>query len=117
MDAEVDQRRRGAGSTSGDADHELHHRRGKEGRVYGSLEGDVTIMGWSSGSGLFAEIAEVIADTVADEDDRRIIYEAMIEAFMDRDCDTLEECVGIDHVLDEVLVESSSEEEDEDDEE
>lgn len=76
-------------------------------------------MGWSSGSGLFAEIAEVIADTVADEDDRRIIYEAMIEAFIDRDCDTLDECVGIDHVLDEVLDETHSEEEvdgDDDDE-
>lgn len=76
-------------------------------------------MGWSSGSGLFADIAEVIADTVADEDDRGTIYEAMIEAFMDRDCDTLEECTGIDHVLDEVLEETHSEEEvdsDDDDE-
>ena len=76
-------------------------------------------MGWSSGSGLFADIAEVIADIVADEDDRKIIYEVMIEAFMDRDCDTLNECVGIDHVLDEVLEETHSEEEvdvDDDDE-
>ena len=73
-------------------------------------------MGWSSGSGLFADIAEVIADNVADEDDRRIIYEAMIEAFIDRDCDTLDECVGIDHVLDELLDETLSEEEVEDDE-
>lgn len=72
-------------------------------------------MGWSSGSGLFADIAEVIADNVADEDDRRIIYEAMIEAFIDRDCDTLDECVGIDHVLDELLDETLSEEEVEDD--
>lgn len=63
-------------------------------------------MGWASGSGLFADIAEVIADTVADEDDRRIIYEAIIEAFMDRDCDTLDECTGIDHVLDEALSEA-----------
>lgn len=72
-------------------------------------------MGWSSGSGLFAEVAAVIADNVADEDDRRVIYEAMIEAFMDRDCDTLDECVGIDHVLDEVLEEIHSEEEVDDD--
>ena len=72
-------------------------------------------MGWGSGSSLFADIAEVIADTVADEDDRRTIYEAMIEAFMDRDCDTLDECLGIDHVLDEVLEEINSEEEDDSD--
>lgn len=63
-------------------------------------------MGWSSGSGLFAEIAAVIAETVTDEDDRKAIYESMIEAFTERDCDTLEECTGIDYILDEALAEA-----------
>lgn len=73
-------------------------------------------MGWSSGSGLFEEIAEIILDVVDDEDDRREIYQRMIEAFECRDCDTLAECVGIDHVLDEVLDEAYGEpDEDEED--
>lgn len=63
-------------------------------------------MGWSSGSRLFSDIAEVIADNVADEEDRLVIYETMVSAFIDRDCDTLSECMGIDHVLDGVLRES-----------
>jgi hypothetical protein len=65
-------------------------------------------MGWSSGSSLFADIAEVIANTVADDDERRTVYEAMIESFMDRDCDTLDECLGTipDPVLDAALTEA-----------
>lgn len=74
-------------------------------------------MGWSSGSGLFADVAEIIADNVPDEDDRRVIYKAMIEAFEDRDCDTLMECTGIDETLDEVLEEIYGPEEDDDDDE
>ena len=62
-------------------------------------------MGWSSGSGLFADIAEVIANSIANDDERRSVYDAMIEAFVERDCDTLDECLGIDHVLDAALSE------------
>lgn len=62
-------------------------------------------MGWSSGSSLFADIAEVIANNVTDEDERKAVYAIMIESFIERDCDTLDECLGIDHVLDEVLSE------------
>ena len=74
-------------------------------------------MGWNSGSSLFADIAEVIANSIANDDERRVVYEAMIEAFVERDCDTLDECLGIDHVLDEVLsevleIDDESEEED-----
>jgi hypothetical protein len=74
-------------------------------------------MGWSSGSSLFADIAEVIANNVTDEDERKAVYTIMIESFIERDCDTLDECLGIDHVLDEVLsevleIDDESEEED-----
>lgn len=62
-------------------------------------------MGWSSGSSLFADIAEVIANSIASDDERRSVYDAMIEAFVERDCDTLDECLGIDHVLDAALSE------------
>lgn len=63
-------------------------------------------MGWASGSSLFADIAEVIADNVTDEDERRTVYDAMIASFMERDCDTLDECFDIDHVLDAALNEA-----------
>ena len=62
-------------------------------------------MGWSRGSSLFSEIASIIMDNVDSEKARTTIYESMIEAFEDFDCDTLTECTGIDDVLDEVLTE------------
>lgn len=63
-------------------------------------------MGWSRGADLFSEIAEMIFDKVGDEDDRKAIYDEMIELFEDFDCDNLHECVGIDFVLDEALVDA-----------
>ena len=71
-------------------------------------------MGWASGSSLFADIAEVIADNVTDEDERRTVYDAMIAAFMDRDCDTLDECFDIDSVLDAALSEALEVDDDDD---
>jgi hypothetical protein len=62
-------------------------------------------MGWSSGSGLFAEIAALIVNHVDSEETRAILYEGIVEHFEERDCDTLSECTGIDDVLDEILIE------------
>lgn len=63
-------------------------------------------MSWSSGSRLFADIAAAISHIIRDEDDRKAIYEVMVNAFSEHDCDTLHECAGIDHVLDETLSEA-----------
>jgi hypothetical protein len=74
-------------------------------------------MGWSSGSSLFSDVAEIIAENVVDDNVRKLIYMGLIEAFQNYDCDTLDECMDIDPVLDtllEALIESD--EEDEDDE-
>jgi hypothetical protein len=74
-------------------------------------------MGWSSGSSLFSDVAEIIAENVVDDNIRKLIYMGLIDAFQNYDCDTLDECMDIDPVLDtllEALVESD--EEDEDDE-
>lgn len=60
-------------------------------------------MSWSSGSALFARIAEVIESVISNEDDRAALYEEMIVAFEEFDCDTLHECTDIDPVLDELL--------------
>jgi len=76
-------------------------------------------MGWSSGSSLFSRVSEIIGAVVHDTDDKREIYEELIAVFEDFDCDTLEECLGVDSVLDEVLKEiyDIEDEEDEKDEE
>ena len=62
-------------------------------------------MGWSTGASIFAEIAETIFRYVPDEDDRKIIYQELVELFQDYDCDNLDECANIDFMLDEVLIE------------
>lgn len=63
-------------------------------------------MGWTRGADLFAEIVEIIFDKVPDEDDRKAMYAELIELFTDYDCDNLNECEGIDFVLDEALADA-----------
>lgn len=70
-------------------------------------------MAWSRGADLFSEIAEMIFEKVGDEDDRKAIYDGMIELFEDFDCDNLHECAGIDFILDEALIEAGIIEKDE----
>ncbi len=77
-------------------------------------------MSWGSGIRLFASIAEIISDTISDEDERKILFKGMIAEFEAFDCDTIFECRGIDPVLDEVLdeiYEPVEDDEDEDEEE
>ncbi len=59
-------------------------------------------MGWSSGSRLFGRIVEELEDEVPDLDTRMGIYRVLIPLFEDEDCDTLEECLGLDTAFDEV---------------
>lgn len=74
-------------------------------------------MGWSSGSSLFSDVAEIIAENVVDDNIRKLIYMGLIEAFQNHDCDTLDECTDIDPVLDTLLgALIGADEEDEDDE-
>lgn len=60
-------------------------------------------MSWASGSNLFSELAVILSSHVKDKAMRRKLYKAMIKAFEDFDCDTLDEANGIDSVLDELL--------------
>jgi hypothetical protein len=62
-------------------------------------------MGWSTGSDLFAEVAESIERHVHDEQIKINIYYEIISSFEDYDADTLEECLGISDALDSVLKE------------
>lgn len=71
-------------------------------------------MGWSSGSTLLSDIIETLKAHVDDEV-RRIIYPDIVEAFEECDCDTIDECEGIDPVFDEYLKEHVFDEEDDED--
>jgi hypothetical protein len=74
-------------------------------------------MGWGSGSRLAGELIEAAKDTISNPDDRQEFYELMINSFKDFDCDTLDECTGIDPAFDEVwenLYPSDDDYEDED---
>ena len=72
-------------------------------------------MSWSEGSRLFTRVAEIIESVVTNQSDRKEIYEMLIETFQDHDCDTLDECMGIDPILDELLDELLEDEDYDDD--
>jgi hypothetical protein len=57
-------------------------------------------MGWASGSRLASKLIEAAKDTISDEEERVNFYDAMVDAFEDADCDTLDECLGDDPVFD-----------------
>lgn len=73
-------------------------------------------MGWATGSELVERIAEKVFEAVEDEEIRREIYDVLVDAVLDMDCDTLDECRGIDPVLDDCINEkwASDEFDDED---
>lgn len=54
-------------------------------------------------SKLFNSMAETIKENVIDESVRKCIYVEMISHFEDFGCDTLDESVDIDPLLDEIL--------------
>jgi hypothetical protein len=64
-------------------------------------------MGWSGGSGLFRELIDVVNLEVKNPLIRKKIYEKMIKAFEDYDCDTLQECLEKDDIFDLVFLEQN----------
>lgn len=65
-------------------------------------------MGWSGGSGLFRDLIDVVSLEVRNPVSRKRIYEKMIKAFEDYDCDTLQECLGQDEIFNLVFLEQNS---------
>ena len=57
-------------------------------------------MGWSSGSRVADDLIKALSETVEDDYVREEFYKKMIEIFEDHDCDTLDECVGVDAAFD-----------------
>lgn len=62
-------------------------------------------MGWSTGSILMSDIIDSLKDKVPDDKVRQDIYEALIPAFQNFDCDTLDECADDDVVFKNALKE------------
>jgi hypothetical protein len=59
-------------------------------------------MGWASGSRLASELIVAAKSIISNEDERKEFYEELIYSFEGADCDTLDECIGVDEVFDEV---------------
>jgi hypothetical protein len=59
-------------------------------------------MGWASGSRLAGELISAANMIISSESEREKFFEELIRLFEDYDCDTLDECVGIDPVFDEL---------------
>lgn len=59
-------------------------------------------MGWASGSGLFGIIIDELQDVIEDKQTRKKVYKSLMEAFIQYDWDTYDECVGQDPAYDEL---------------
>ncbi len=60
-------------------------------------------MGWSSGSEIVERVARVVCGTIETPEARSEIFAELVQAVLDCDCDTLDECRGIDPELDNVI--------------
>ncbi len=62
-------------------------------------------MGWSSGTGLFVDILEILKEKVEDDSTRREIILAILTSFEDADWDNLDEALDVDPVYDQIFYE------------
>ena len=69
-------------------------------------------MGWSDGSDIVSRVARVVLGVVETSETRSAIYVELVQAVLDGDCDTLDECRGIDPELDAVIDECWGSDED-----
>jgi hypothetical protein len=61
-------------------------------------------MGWASGSSLMCEVIEAAKRELDCGGKSKIaFYRAVIRAFEAEDCDTLDECIGVDRLFDKAL--------------
>jgi len=59
-------------------------------------------MAFSNGSQILDQIIENLVDSDVSYDDRKIVYEILLEVFEDFDAKNLEECLDMDKAWDEV---------------
>jgi len=58
-------------------------------------------MGWATGSNLMEDVIYGIKIEIEDFDTRVKVYKVLITGFEEYDCDTLQECIGLDEAFDE----------------
>ena len=59
-------------------------------------------MAWNTGSQIFGQFIENLIDSDVSYDDRKIVYEVLLEVFEDFEAKNLDECLDIDKAFDEV---------------
>lgn len=59
-------------------------------------------MGWQQGPQILDQIIENLVDSDVSYDDRKIVYEILLEVFEDFDAKNLDECLDLDKAFDEV---------------
>jgi hypothetical protein len=59
-------------------------------------------MAWNTGSQILGQVIENLSDSDVSYDDRKIVYEILLEVFEDFDAKNLDECLDIDKAYDEV---------------
>ena len=59
-------------------------------------------MAWTTGSQILGQIIENLTDSDVSYDDRKIVYEILLEVFEDFDAKDLEECLDVDKAWDEI---------------
>lgn len=61
-------------------------------------------MGWARGAGFATAMIKTVQAFVPDGNARKAIYATLIDACEDEDCDTLDECTGVDPCFDMALI-------------
>ena len=59
-------------------------------------------MAFTNGSQIFGQFVEQLVDSDVSYDDRKIVYEILLEVFEDFDAKNLDECLDLDKAFDEV---------------
>jgi len=65
-------------------------------------------MGWASGSLIMSDIMEIVTEYcsfLGGVGSEKQFYRELIRIFKEEDCDTLDECLGVNPVFDKVLLE------------
>jgi len=62
-------------------------------------------MAWNTGSQILDQIIEQLVDSEVSYDDRKIVYEILLEVFEDFDAKNIDECLENDKAFDEAYYE------------
>lgn len=70
-------------------------------------------MGWSEGSLMVSNVAEDVIHLGLTDGQKRTILSSLVKYVLENDCDTIDECRGMDPVLDAIIDEQWGKEEEE----